>query len=58
MSSDWTWDAKLHNSVAGTYYAHWLLGDGRFTTLEYLTLNGADGSISTEQAWEWISTHQ
>lgn len=58
VSSDWTWDAKLHNSVAGTYYAHWLLEDGRFTTLEYLTLNGADGSISTEQAWEWISTHQ
>lgn len=58
VSSDWTWDAKFHNSVAGTYYAHWLLENGRFTTIEYLTLNGADGSISTEQAWEWVSTHQ
>lgn len=58
VSSDWTWDAKFHNSVTGTYYAHWLLEDDKFTTLEYLTLNGADGSISTVQAWEWNSTHQ
>lgn len=58
VSSDWTWDAKFHNSVTSTYYAHWLLENGEFTTLEYLTLKGADGSISTEQAWEWNSTHQ
>lgn len=58
VSSDWTWDAKFHNSVTGTYYAHWLLENDKFTTLEYLTLNGADGSISTVQAWEWSSTHQ
>lgn len=58
VSSDWTWDAKFHNSVTGTYYAHWLLENDKFTTLEYLTLNGADGSISTVQAWEWNSTHQ
>lgn len=58
VSSDWTWDAKFHNSVTGTYYSHWLLENDKFTTLEYLTLNGADGSISTEQAWDWTSQHQ
>lgn len=57
VSSDWTWDAKFHNSVTGTYYAHWLLENDKFTTLEYLTLKGADGSISTEQAWAWTSNH-
>lgn len=58
VSSDWTWDDKFHNSVTGTYYSHWLLQNDKFTTLEYLTLNGSDGSISTVQAWEWNSTHQ
>lgn len=58
VSSDWTWDDKFHNSVTGTYYSHWLLENDKFTTLEYLTLNGSDGSISTVQAWEWNSTHQ
>lgn len=59
VTSDWTWDAKFHNSVTGTFYSHWAFdGDGRFTTLEYLTLNGADGSISTVQAWDWATTYQ
>lgn len=58
VTSDWSWDAKFHNSVTGTFYSHWALDNGRLTTLEYLTLNGEDGSISPVQAWEWSSTHQ
>lgn len=58
VTSDWTWDAKFHNSVTGTFYAHWVYENDKFTTLEYLTLNGADGSISSEQAWDWSTTHQ
>lgn len=58
VTGDWTWDAKFHNSVTGTFYSHWALDSGKLTTLEHLTLNGADGSISTVQAWDWVSTHQ
>lgn len=58
VTGDWTWDAKLHNSVTGTFYAHWVLDKGEYTTLEYLTLNGRDGSISSTQAWEWAASHQ
>lgn len=58
VTSDWTWDAKFHNSVTGTFYAHWVYENDKFTTLEYLTLTGADGSISSVQAWDWATTHQ
>lgn len=58
VTGDWTWDAKFHNSVTGTFYAHWILDNGEYSTLEYLTLNGADGTISSTQAWEWSATHQ
>lgn len=58
VTGDWTWDAKFHNSVTGTFYSHWAFENGKLTTIEYLTLNGADGSISTVQAWDWTSTHQ
>lgn len=58
VTGDWTWDAKHHNSVTGTFYAHWVYDEGKFNTLEYLTMNGADGSISSIQAWEWASTHR
>lgn len=58
VSGDWIWDSKNHNSVTGTFYAHWVYENGKYTTLEYLTMNGADGSISSTQAWEWTSTQQ
>lgn len=58
ITGDWTWDAKFHNSVTGTFYAHWILDNGEYSTLEYLTLNGIDGTISSTQAWEWATSHQ
>lgn len=58
VSGDWTWDAKNHNSVLSTFYAHWVYNDGKYTTLEYLTMDGADGSISSTQAWDCQSTYQ
>lgn len=53
VTSEWVWDEKNHNNVTGTYFAHWVYDEDTFRTLEYLTLNGADGSISSTQAWEW-----
>lgn len=58
ITSEWRWDAKNHNSVTGTTYAHWVYSSGTFNILEYLTLNGSDGTISSSQAWEWESSHQ
>lgn len=58
VTGEWSWDDKFHNSIAGTFYSHWIYKDDSLTILEYLTLNGADGSISSIQAWDWISTHQ
>ena len=58
VTGDWNWDAKFHNSVTGTFYSHWILDNGEYTTVEYLTLNGRDGSISSTQAWEWAASHQ
>ena len=40
------------------FYAHWVYNDGKYTTLEYLTMDGADGSISSTQAWDCQSTYQ
>lgn len=58
VTGEWIWDKKFHNTVSGTYYSHWIYADDKFSTLEYLTLNGENGSISSVQAWEWNSTHQ
>lgn len=58
VTGEWIWDKKFHNTVSGTYYSHWVYADKKFSTLEYLTLNGEDGSISSVQAWEWNSIHQ
>lgn len=51
-SGDWTFDSKSHASVLNTTYAHWILADGVFTTLEYLSTDGSRRTTSTIQAWD------
>jgi ABC-type branched-subunit amino acid transport system substrate-binding protein len=52
VSGDWTFDARTHASVLNTIYAHWILRNGTYTTLDYLSSDGSMRTTSTIQAWE------
>ena len=58
VTGDWTFDERTHASVLNTTYNHWLLKDGVYTTLEYLSTDGSAHTISSTQAWEWQSSYQ
>lgn len=58
VTGDWTFDKRTRASVLNTTYNHWLLKDGVYTTLEYLSTDGSAHTISSTQAWEWQSSHQ
>lgn len=53
VTGDWTFDAKSHASVLNTTYAHWVMADGKYHTLEYLSPDGGGRTTSTLQAWDW-----
>ena len=57
VTGDWTFDERTHASVLNTTYNHWLLQDGNYTTLEYLSTDGGSNTISTTQAWEWKNSN-
>ena len=56
VTGDWTFDERTHASVLNSTYNHWLIQDGKYTTLEYLSKDGGSNTISTTQAWEWKSS--
>lgn len=57
VTGDWTFDERTHASVLNTTYSHWMLRDGTYATLEYLSTDGGANTISTTQAWEWKNNH-
>lgn len=52
VTGDWTFDERNHSSVLNTIYSHWVLRDGKYTTLEYLSPDGGMRTTSTLQAWD------
>jgi glycosylphosphatidylinositol transamidase (GPIT) subunit GPI8/ABC-type branched-subunit amino acid transport system substrate-binding protein len=56
VSGDWTFDVHTHSAVLNTTYAHWVLRDSTYTTLEYLSTDGSGRTTSTLQAWEAQTT--
>lgn len=53
VTGDWTFDPKTHASVLNTTYNHWVLSDGAYKTIEYLSTDGSGRTTSTLQSWEW-----
>ena len=53
VTGDWTFDEKTHASVLNTIYNHWILIDGKYRTMEYLSTDGTGRTTSTLQAWDW-----
>ena len=51
VSSDLTFDAKYHAAVTTSTYRHWRLHNGKFVTLEYLTADGSDHTVSSIENW-------
>lgn len=52
VTGNWDFDKKYGTTVLNTIYAHWILRDGRYTTIEYLSTDGGDRTTSTLQAWD------
>ena len=52
VTGDWTFDERHHSSVLNTTYSHWILRDGQYFTLEYLSADGGQRTTSTLQAWD------
>jgi hypothetical protein len=52
VTGDWTFDERNHISVLNTIYSHWILRDGKYTTMEYLSVDGGSRTTSTLQAWD------
>lgn len=50
-SSDLTFDPKYHCAVTTSTYRHWRLHNGKFVTLEYLTADGSDRTVSSIENW-------
>lgn len=57
VSSTWTFDAKTHSCVIGSTYRHWRLNDGKFVTMEYVSVNSTNHSSSSRNMWDWTSSH-
>lgn len=53
VTGDWTFDQKTHASVLNTTYNHWILSNGKYKTIEYLSTDGSGRTTSTVQAWDW-----
>ena len=52
VTGNWDFDRKYGTTVLNTIYAHWILRDGKYTTMEYLSTDGSDRTTSTLQAWD------
>lgn len=52
VTGDWTFDQKYHSSVLNSIYCHWVLKDGKYQPLEYLSTDGSRRTTSTLQTWE------
>lgn len=57
ITGDWTFDERHHASVLNTVYSHWILRDGKYTTIEYLSVDGSPRTTSSYQAWEQQSSY-
>lgn len=56
-TGDWTFDQKHHASVLNSSYCHWVLKDGEYHTLEYLSTDGSGRTTSTLQTWQTQAEH-
>ncbi len=52
VTGDWTFDDRHHSGVLNTTYSHWILRNGTYSTLEYLSSDGGSRTTSSLQAWD------
>lgn len=52
VTGDWTFDERHHSGVLNTSYSHWILQDGTYYTLEYLSSDGTPRTTSSLHAWD------
>lgn len=52
VTGDWTFDTRHHASPLNTIYCHWILNDGEYHILEYLSMDGNGNTTSSRQLWD------
>lgn len=51
VSSDLTFDSRYHCAVIHSVYRHWRIHNGRCVTLQYLSADGSDRTVSSIEEW-------
>ncbi len=51
VSSTWNFDKRFHCAPTNTTYRYWLLSDGKYGTVSYVSTNGNSGGLSSIDIW-------
>ncbi len=51
VTGDWTFDSANRTVILNTTYLHWILSDGEYIPVEYLSTDGGHRTTSTMQIW-------
>ncbi|MGN0281551.1 MAG: C13 family peptidase [Prevotella sp.] len=58
VSSDWLFDSRYHASVLHTTYRRWILRNGEYLTVEYVSTDGSGRTTSSTQIWDYTDKTQ
>lgn len=57
VSSTWTFDTPTHTTVLQSTFRRWILHNHQFITTEYVSTQGSKRTTSTQNLWDWTTTH-
>lgn len=57
VSSTWDFDERFHCSPINTTYRYWVLNDGKYGTLSYISANGNSGGLSNFDLWNSYNSY-
>lgn len=52
VSSTWDFDKRFHCSPINTTYRYWMLNNGKYGTVSYVSANGNSGGLSNFDLWK------
>lgn len=56
VSSRWIFDEQTHSGVVESSFRHWVLYDGKYITIEYVSTGGSKRTSSAKNIWDWTAS--
>ena len=56
VSSRWIFDEQTHSAVVESSFRHWVLYDGEYVTIEYVSTDGSKRTSSSKNIWDWTAS--